>query len=32
MYCFNGGGKFYDMGIVGRDVDVLINFEVTRKK
>ena len=27
-----GGGKFYDMGVVGKDVDVLITLEVTRKK
>jgi polyisoprenoid-binding protein YceI len=27
-----GGGKFYDMGVVGKDVDVLISLEVTRKK
>jgi polyisoprenoid-binding protein YceI len=27
-----GGGKFYDMGIVGKDVEVLITLEVTRKK
>lgn len=27
-----GGGKFYDMGVVGKDVDVLITMEVTRKK
>lgn len=27
-----GGGKFYDMGVVGKNVDVLITLEVTRKK
>lgn len=27
-----GGGKFYDMGVVGKDVDVLISLEVLRKK
>lgn len=27
-----GGGKFYNMGVVGKDVDVLITMEVTRKK
>jgi polyisoprenoid-binding protein YceI len=27
-----GGGKFYDMGVVGKDVDVLITLEVTRNK
>lgn len=27
-----GGGKFYNMGVVGKDVDVLITLEVTRKK
>lgn len=27
-----GGGKFYDMGVVGKEVDVLISLEVTRKK
>ncbi|BBO70445.1 hypothetical protein DSCA_43750 [Desulfosarcina alkanivorans] len=27
-----GGGKFYDMGVVGKDVDVLITLEVIRKK
>ena len=27
-----GGGKFYDMGVVGKDVEVLISLEVTRKK
>ena len=27
-----GGGKFYDMGVVGKDVDVLITLEVLRKK
>ncbi len=27
-----GGGKFYDMGVVGKDVDVLISLEVTREK
>lgn len=27
-----GGGKFYDMGVVGQNVDVLITLEVTRKK
>ena len=27
-----GGGKFFDMGVVGKDVDVLITLEVTRKK
>ena len=28
----NVDGKFYDMGVVGNDVDVLITLEVTRKK
>jgi polyisoprenoid-binding protein YceI len=27
-----GGGKFYDMGVVGKEVDVLITMEVIRKK
>ena len=27
-----GGDKFYDMGVVGKDVEVLITMEVTRKK
>jgi polyisoprenoid-binding protein YceI len=27
-----GGGKFADMGVVGKEVDVLITLEVTRKK
>jgi len=27
-----GNGKFYKMGVVGKDVDVLITMEVTRKK
>ena len=27
-----GGGKFYKMGVVGKDVDVLISLEVTQKK
>ncbi len=27
-----GGGKFYNMGVVGKDVDVLITLEVTREK
>ena len=27
-----GGGKFYEMGVVGKDVDVLISLEVTRQK
>ena len=27
-----GGGKFYDLGVVGKEVDVLISLEVTRKK
>lgn len=27
-----GTGKFYEMGVVGKDVDVLITMEVTRKK
>ena len=27
-----GGGKFADMGVVGKDVEVLITLEVTRKK
>lgn len=27
-----GSGKFYDMGVVGKTVDVLITMEVTRKK
>jgi len=25
-------GKFYEMGVIGKDVDVLISFEATRKK
>ena len=32
LACHVGGGKFYDMGIVGKDVDVLITLVVTRKK
>jgi len=27
-----GGGKFYDMGVVGKTVDVLITMEAIRKK
>ncbi|WP_372681988.1 YceI family protein [Desulfosarcina sp.] len=27
-----GGGKYFDMGVVGKEVDVLISLEVTRKK
>lgn len=27
-----GDGRFYNMGVVGKDVDVLITMEVTRKK
>ncbi len=27
-----GSGKYYDMGVVGKEVDVLITLEVTRKK
>ena len=27
-----GGGKFFNMGVVGKNVDVLISIEVTRKK
>jgi len=27
-----GTGKFYEMGVIGKDVDVLISFEATRKK
>ena len=27
-----GGGKFYEMGVVGRDVDILITLEVFREK
>jgi len=27
-----GGGKFYDMGVVGKNVDVLITMEVIRQK
>jgi polyisoprenoid-binding protein YceI len=27
-----GGGKFYDMGVTGKDVEVLITLETTRKK
>lgn len=27
-----GTGKFYAMGIVGRDVDILVTLEVTRRK
>jgi polyisoprenoid-binding protein YceI len=27
-----GDGKFYKMGVVGKDVDVLISLEVVRKK
>lgn len=27
-----GGGKFYDMGVVGKEVDVLITLEVARQK
>ncbi len=27
-----GGGKFADMGVVGKEVDVLITLEVTRKR
>lgn len=27
-----GGGKFYDMGLVGKDVEVFVSLEVTRSK
>ena len=27
-----GGGKFYDMGVVGRDVEILVTLEVLAKK
>lgn len=27
-----GDGKFYKMGVVGKDVDVLITLEAARKK
>ncbi len=27
-----GSGKYYEMGMIGKDVDVLISFEATRKK
>jgi polyisoprenoid-binding protein YceI len=27
-----GSGKFYEMGVVGKEVDVLISLEVMRKK
>ena len=27
-----GSGKYYDMGVVGKEVDVLITLEVTRRK
>ena len=27
-----GSGKYYEMGVIGKDVDVLISFEATRKK
>jgi polyisoprenoid-binding protein YceI len=27
-----GGGKFYKMGVVGKDVDILISLEMIRKK
>jgi polyisoprenoid-binding protein YceI len=27
-----GSGKYYEMGVVGKDVDVLISFEATRNK
>ena len=27
-----GSGKYYEMGTIGKDVDVLISFEATRKK
>ena len=27
-----GTGKYYEMGVIGKDVDVLISFEATRKK
>ena len=27
-----GGGKYYDMGVVGKEVDILISMEVLRKK
>jgi polyisoprenoid-binding protein YceI len=32
LSCHVGNGKFYKMGVVGKDVDVLITMEVTRKK
>jgi hypothetical protein len=27
-----GGGKYYEMGVIGKDVDVLITLEVIRDK
>lgn len=27
-----GGGKFYEMGLVGKDVDVFVSLELLRKK
>ncbi len=27
-----GTGKYYEMGVIGKDVDVLISFEATREK
>lgn len=27
-----GSGKFYEMGVVGKDVDIMITIEATRKK
>jgi polyisoprenoid-binding protein YceI len=27
-----GGGKYYEMGVIGKDVDVLITLEVIRAK
>ena len=27
-----GYGKYYEMGVIGKDVDVLISFEAKRKK
>lgn len=27
-----GNGKFYKMGVIGKDVEVLVSLEVTRSK
>jgi polyisoprenoid-binding protein YceI len=27
-----GNGKFYEMGVVGKDVDILISLEAVRQK